>query len=442
MAGIFKACDIRGVFGDGLTENAAYQLGRALVLFLSCRSVVVGRDMRLHSDRLFAELVRGLTDQGADVVDLGLCSTPMSYFANGHLGADAGVMVTASHNSGEWNGFKLCQAQAIPISRDSGLEDIERIMTSGLDDEPLAENAGRVTSYDALPEYREHIRQFSDIRRPLKIAVDFANAMGLVEHQVLEDLIMYDSLFNELDGSFPGHEANPLLPETYAALQEKVRSGGYDFGLYYDGDADRAGFTDEKGDIISMDLVTALIAREILAKEKGLVLYDLRSSWATRELIEESGGEARMCRVGHAFIKEEMRKTNAVFAGELSGHYYFRENYYSESTSLAALLIANMVSASDVPLSDIVAPLRRYVSSGELNFEVDENSDVVFDRLKAVFPSDQLIELDGLSWVFEDWWFNVRVSNTEPVIRLNVEASTQAKMEAKRSQLQTLILGA
>lgn len=438
MAGIFKAYDIRGVVGETLFEETAYEIGRAFVTLLNCKKVVVGRDMRPHSAPLFEQLSRGLSDQGADVIDLGLCSTPMSYYANGLLGADAGIMLTASHNPGEWNGFKLCREQAIPISGDTGILDVERIVTEKAF-APKAEKAGTVSTYDIIPEYVAHIRRFADLRRPVKIAIDFANAMGLYENKVLEGLVEFDGICDELDGTFPNHEANPLLEETYEMLQEKMQQGVYDFGLYYDGDADRAGFTDEKGEVISMDMITALIAREILKMEKGIVFYDLRSSWATKEVIQECGGEPRMSRVGHAFIKQQMREANAVFAGELSGHYYFRENFFAESSSLAALFIANLVSASDQPLSEIVKPLKRYVGSGEINNRVSDPA-AVFARLRETYPADKMFELDGLSAEFDDWWFNVRSSNTEPLIRLNLEAKTAALMEEKRDELLSLIL--
>lgn len=437
MAGIYKAYDIRGIVGEELTEDTAYSIGRAFVTFLKCKKVAVGRDMRPHSDTLFEALSRGITEQGADVIDLGLCSTPMNYYANGKLGCDAGIMLTASHNPGEYNGFKLCREQAIPISGVSGIGDIERIVTEGSYADKAPE-PGQVTSYDIIPEYIEHIRSFANIKKPVKVCIDFANAMGLYENKVLEGLVEIDPLFDTLDGSFPNHEANPLVDETYESLQEKVRQGEYDFGLYYDGDADRAGFTDEKGNIIRMDMITALIAREILKQEKGTVFYDLRSSWATKEVIEENGGEPKMSRVGHAFIKQQMREAGAVFAGELSGHYYFRENYYAESSSLAALFIANLVSASDQPLSEIVAPLQRYVASGEINSRV-EDTEQVFVRLKEKFPEERMFALDGLSCEFDDWWFNVRSSNTEPLIRLNLEARTPELMEKKRDELLALI---
>jgi phosphomannomutase len=433
MAGIFKAYDIRGIYGDTLTDDIAYKIGRAFASFLKAKKVVVGRDMRPHSKPLFDAMARGLTEQGADVVDLGVCSTPMSYYGNGKLGADGSIIITASHNPGEWNGFKMCREQAIPISGATGIQDIERMVNEESYDAP-AEQPGRVSSYDIIPEYVAHIREFADLKRPVKVAIDYANGMGIVEGKVLEGLLEIDPLYDELDGSFPNHEANPLKLDTLEAIEKMVAEGSYDFGIAFDGDADRAGFIDEKGQIIPMDMITALIAQMMLQREKGQIFYDLRSSWAVKEVIEENGGTALMSRVGHAFIKQQMRDEDAVFAGELSGHYYFKENYFTESSALAALYVANMVSASDKPLSKLIAPIQRYFASGEINSEVAD-VEAVFERLKAKYGDGKMITLDGLSIEFNDWWFNVRPSNTEPLVRLNLEAKTREQMEERRDEV-------
>jgi phosphomannomutase len=439
MAGIFKAYDIRGIYGDTLTDEIAYKIGRAFATFLSSKKVIVGMDMRPHSEPLFKALARGLTEQGADVINIGLCSTPMSYFANGKLGGDGSIMITASHNPGEWNGFKLCREGATPISGATGIADIEQIVKSGTF-APPAEKPGSISECNIVPQYVAHIREFADIKRPLRVAVDFANAMGIYEAKVLEGLVEIDPLFETLDGTFPNHEANPLKLDTLEPLQEKVRKGGHDFGVAFDGDADRAGFVDERGEIIPMDIITALIAETILKKTKGPVFYDLRSSWAVREIIEESGGKPMMSRVGHAFIKKQMREAGAIFAGELSGHYYFRENYYAESSSLAALMIANLVSQSDKPLSAHVRPIQRYFGSGEINSEV-KDVQAVIEHLKQKYKDGRMIELDGLSIEFDDWWFNVRPSNTEPLVRLNLEAKKEDLMKEKRDEVLGIIRG-
>jgi len=433
MAGIFKSYDIRGIYGDSLTDDVAFKIGRALATFLKCRKAVVGRDMRPHSAPLFHALAKGLTMQGADVIDLGLCSTPMSYYANGLLGGDAGVMITASHNTGEWNGLKLSRKQAVPISGDTGIAELEKIVTNETFDPP-AKQTGCISHYDVIPEYTLHVKKLSHIKRPVKIAVDFANSMGIYEAKALEGLLSIDPLFDKLDGTFPNHEANPLKTETLAALQKKVRDGKYDFGVAFDGDADRAGFVDEKGEIIPMDMVTAIIAQDLLKKEKSAIFYDLRSSWAVKEVILENGGTPMMSRVGHSFIKQQMRENNAMFAGELSGHYYFRENFYTESSSMATICIANIASSTNKPISELVKPIQRYFASGEMNFTVTD-AKAVIEGLKAKYGNGKVSTLDGLSVEFSNWWFNVRASNTEPLIRLNLEAKTKPVMEKMRDEI-------
>jgi phosphomannomutase len=441
MASIFKAYDIRGIYGKTLNEDLARKIGRAFVTFLGCRKVVVGRDMRPHSEPLFQALAEGLTEQGADVIDLGLVSTPMTYYANGTLHADASIMLTASHNPGEWNGFKLCREQAIPISGATGIKDLERICLAG-SFAPAPARRGTVSHHDIVPAYVSHIRSFLDLRRPLKVAIDYANGMGIVEGQVLRgvDALAIDPLFDTLDGTFPNHEANPLHDETWDALRRKVKGGRYDLALYFDGDADRCGFMDEKGRVVTSDLITALVAEMILKREKGAAIYyDLRSSWAVKEVIEENGGRPFMSRVGHAFIKQQMRETDAIFAGELSGHYYFKENFYTESSALAAIFVANLLSQSSKPLSELVKPIQRYHASGEINSEVHDTG-AVLQRLRDRYAKHgRVIELDGFSVEFEDWWFNVRASNTEPLIRLNLEAKSEDQMRRHRDEILAII---
>jgi phosphomannomutase len=267
-----------------------------------------------------------------------------------------------------------------------------------------------------------------------------ANGMGILESTVFEGIIGIDPLFDTLDGTFPNHEANPLKEDTFEALQAMVRGGKYDFGVAFDGDADRAGFTDEKGEIVPMDMITALIARDVLTRQKGIIFYDLRSSWAVKEVIAENGGTPMMSRVGHAFIKQQMRDADAVFAGELSGHYYFRDNYYTESSALAVISVANIVSAAGCPLSELIRPIKRYFASGEINSEVEAPAAVI-DRIRTRYRDGRLFELDGVSVEFDDWWFNVRLSNTEPLVRLNLEAKTLANMQQKRDELLAQIRG-
>jgi len=441
MAGIFKAYDIRGIYPEQLNETIAEKIGRAVVVFLKAKKVVVGRDMRPHSVPLFHALVKGITEQGADVVDVGMCSTPMSYHANGKLGADASVMITASHNSAEWNGFKLCREQAIPLSGLTGIGDIEALVTK--DQWPAVSRKGTVSSYDISADYAKFLRSHSRVTRKLKVVVDYANAMGSAEIAGIEDLFDIVPLYKELDGTFPNHEANPLKQDTLTAIRAKVVEVGADFGAAFDGDADRCGFIDDKGQVIQMDLFTALIAEDILSeKAAGTVpiLYDLRSSWAVRESIAEHGGKPIMCRVGHAFIKAQMREYGAVFAGELSGHYYFKENYVAESQGLAMIKLANLICMKNKPVSELVAPLRKYFSSGEINSKVADVK-TILNKIRAKYSDGHMFELDGISSEYSNWWFNVRASNTEPLLRLIVEAKDKETMEEKRDALLALIRG-
>ncbi len=439
MAGIFKAYDIRGIYGTELTDEIAFKIGRAVATFLKPKTFVIGHDMRPHSIPVFEAMARGLTMQGVDVLNIGLASTPMSYYANGKLGADGSVIITASHNPGEWNGMKICRELAIPISGATGIADIERIVNEEDFDEPTA-TPGSISEYDIKPEYFEHIRSFAKIGKPIDVLIDYANGMGILEAGVFTDAMLnITPMYDELDGTFPNHEANPLALETLDAISAKLKEGDHAFGIAFDGDADRAGFLDENGDNVSMDIITALIAKSLLEKVPGAsVFYDLRSSWAVKEVIEENGGTAMMSRVGHAFIKAQMREADAVFAGELSGHYYFRDNYYTESSALAAIYVANLLSETGKPLSELVKPIRRYFASGEINSEVAD-VEAVFVRLNEKFADARIFQLDGNSYEYSDWWFNVRSSNTEPLVRLNLEAKTPEQMEERRDEILALI---
>ena len=440
--GIFKAYDIRGIYGQDLTDDIFYKIARAYAKFARVRKVVVARDCRTHSEPLFAAFANGLTDVGVDVIDIGRASTPMSYFANASLKADGSVMITASHNTKEWNGCKLCRANAVPISGATGIKDIERMVETG-DLGADAAVKGTVTQVDVSAQYAAHVREFAHLARPVHVAMDFANGMGIAESAAFAGTdLTYDSLYGEYDGDFPNHDANPLKTETLKDLQALIRAnpGKYAFGVAFDGDADRAGFLDEKGDIIPMDFMTALIAQDLLQSAPGAAcFYDLRSSKVAAEVIAAAGGKPMMSRVGHSFIKAQMRENDAIFAGELSGHYYFKANSTAESSSMATFALANIVSKSDKPLSELVAPLRKYAHSGEINSKVADAA-AVLARVKATFPDN--FELDGVSvdrWDAEGWWFNVRMSNTEPLVRLNLEAKTPDLMAAKRDEMLALI---
>jgi phosphomannomutase len=446
MAGIFKAYDIRGIYGDTLTDELFYKIARAYARFAGVKRVVVARDIRPHSEPLFAAFARGLTDAGSDVIDIGHASTPMSYFANGTLKADGSVMITASHNTKEWNGCKLCRANAVPISGATGIADIERMVMADDLGKPAAVK-GTITKVDILPQYAAHVREAAHLARPLHIACDFANGMGICEAASFKGSpLTYDGLYETFDGTFPNHAANPLETATLADLQALIRAnpGKYAFGVAFDGDADRAGFVDELGEIIPMDFITALVAEDLLATNKGAVcFYDLRSSKVAAETISAAGGRPMISRVGHSFIKEQMRQNDAIFAGELSGHYYFKANFTAESSSMATFALANIVSRADKPLSELVAPLRRYFQSGEINSRVARNPADVLAAIKAKYAGrGDLLELDGVTidaWERDGWWFNVRASNTEPLIRLNLEAKDKAQMEAMRDEVLAFI---
>ena len=446
---IFKAYDIRGVYGKELFDRDFYRIARAYARFCGFgggSKVVVARDCRKSSDALFEAFSQGLVDEGVNVVDIGLASTPMSYFANASLGADGSAMITASHNTKEWNGCKLCKANAVPISGATGLKDIERIVGE-IDAHEPPSGRGSIEKADVSKAYAAHVREFAHLARPLTVAMDFANGMGIAESAAFADSdLSYDSLFGDYDGDFPNHDANPLHVETLADLQALVRAnpGKYAFGVAFDGDADRAGFIDEKGDVIPMDFVTALVAKDLLAANPGAAcLYDLRSSKVCEETILAAGGKPVMSRVGHSFIKAQMRENDAIFAGELSGHYYFKANSTAESSSMATFALANIVSAADRPLSELVAPLRKYAQSGEINTRTTTPPAEVLERIRSRFAGKaRVFELDGVSvdaWETEGYWANVRMSNTEPLVRLNLEGKDKSIMEAKRDEYLALI---
>lgn len=433
---IFKSYDIRGIYPSQINEEIVEKIGKAFATYLNAKKIVIGYDMRAHSKSLFNSLADGIISTGADVINIGLCSTPMIYFANGTLKPDGSIMITASHNAGEWNGLKLCRDKAIPISGKTGIKDIEKIVTSS--GWKTSKTKGVVREYDISEAYGKHIRSFSKLTKKLKVVVDFGNAMGSMEIKGIRNLFEIIPLYEELDGSFPNHEANPLVTETLHELCCKVKETGADFGAAFDGDADRCGFVDNKGEIIPMDLFTGIIAEDILRDGPQTILYDLRSSRAVKECIEANGGKAIMCRVGHSFIKAQMRETNAIFAGELSGHYYFRENFVAESQALAFLKFANLICETGKTASELIAPLRKYYATGEINSEV-KNIKSIMNKIKQKYSDGKILELDGLTVEYDDWWFNVRTSNTEPLLRLNLEASTKANMEKKRNELLSLI---
>ncbi len=433
--GIFKAYDIRGLYPEELNEELAEKIGLAAGNFFGGKTIVVGRDMRRSGPALAEALIRGLTRAGKDVVDIGSVTTPMVTFAVARYGYDAGLMVTASHNPAKYNGIKLTAKGAEPVSYDTGINQIEEMVASG--NLPEAPTKGSVTSRDILADYIEHLLTAARDIRGLKVVIDAGNGMaGMLMPPLFEKLdCELVPLYFELDGTFPHHEANPLKPENIVDLQKKVVEVGADVGVAFDGDGDRVAFVDEHGEAISCDLITALIAREVLKDDPGAhIIYDLRSSWVVREEIEAAGGKPVISRVGHSFIKRMMRQKDAAFGGELSGHYYFRENFYCDSGAFALLKVLSLLSTAGKPLSELVRPLKRYYASGEINSEV-EDKDAKIEELARLYAAGEAHRLDGLTVEFRDWWFNVRPSNTEPVLRLVVEAKSRERMETMRDQL-------
>ncbi len=439
---IFKAYDIRGIYPIEINEDTVYNIGRAIVDYLKPKKIVIGRDIRNSSASLKDFLIKAFVDAGVEVIDIGIATTPMIYYASGKLEVDAGVVITASHNPAEYNGLKLCLKGAIPIGEGSGMEEIKNLAIEGNFEESLSK--GKFSEKPEFKkEYKEYIANFFKTGLgKKKIVIDFANAMGIEEKDILEnfsDEIEIKYLYDNFDGSFPNHEANPLKTETLKNLQEKVLEEKADLGIAYDGDADRVGFVDEKGEIVPMDYVTALISKEILKKNPGgSILIDLRSSNAVQEVIQEAGGVVAHCRVGHSLIKAQMRKEGAIFAGELSGHYFFEENFKAEMTVLAVIMILNLLNETGKTMSELTVDLKRYFHSGEINSEVKDSQEV-FRKLKEKYSTGKLNELDGVRIDFDDWWFNVRASNTEPKIRLNLEARTRELMEEKRDEVLGII---
>lgn len=438
---IFKAYDIRGVYPDDIDEDAAHRIGWAFATFLEAEAVLVGRDMRPSSPTLAEAFAGGVREAGADSVDLGLVSTDAAYFAAGRHDRPT-AMFTASHNPGAYNGVKLSRAGAGPVGRDTGLAEIRELAEGGV---RAVDAPGQARSLDVLEEFVEHLLGLVDVEemRPFTVAVDAANGMGgKVVPLVFERLpVRLVPLYFELDGTFPNHPADPIQPENLVDLQECVRSEGADVGMAFDGDADRVFLVDERAELVSGSLLTALVAARILEKHPGeTIIHNAICSRVVAEVIEAGGGKAVRSQVGHSFIKALMAETSALFAGEHSGHYYFRDNFRADSGLLAALYVLEAMSASDAPLSEVVAPLRRYAASGEVNSQVDDQEGTLERVAEAYSDADQ-DRLDGLTVSYPDWWFNLRPSNTEPLLRLNVEAETTELMEEKRDEILAMIRG-
>ena len=443
---IFKAYDIRGITPDQLDADVARAVGEAFAVFVAGlpggapRRVLVARDMRPSGVELAAAFADGVRAQGIDVVDLGLASTDLVYFAAGKLDAP-GAMFTASHNPAQYNGMKLCLAGARPIGEDSGLVDIKAMAAKGVPahDGPV----GGLESLDLLSEFAAHVRSFIDLDalRPLKVVADTANGMGgLVVPAVFAGLpIDLEVLYGELDGTFPNHPADPIQPENLRDLQARVVEVGADVGLAFDGDADRVFLIDETGSPLSGSATTAIVAAGVLEKNPGAtILHNCICSKAVPEVIRERGGTPVRTKVGHSFIKAVMAETGAAFGGEHSAHYYFRDNWRADSGSIAALMVLEQLGKAGVPLSELRRPFDRYAASGEINTKVDDPAAVI-EKVAAAYSSETQDRLDGLTVDLGDWWFNLRASNTEPLLRLNLEAPDAARCARHVDEVRALI---
>jgi len=438
---VFKAYDIRGIYPTEVDETLAERIGAAVARFLDPGGIVVSRDMRSSSDALTTAVIQGLLAAGCDVLDAGLLSTDANYFAIAYYHQGGGIQVTASHNPPEYNGFKISREQAIPLSYETGLANIERIALGP----PMrpAEKRGRVEHKDVVSDWNQHILAFVRRMEPLHVVIDAANGMaGKMLPPILAELpIQVTDLYFKLDGTFPHHQANPLKLENLEDLRKAVLEQGADLGVAFDGDADRCIFVDEQGNPVSSDLITALIAGRLLQRHRNAaVLYDIRSSRVVPEEVRKHGGVPVRERVGHSFMKATMRRRNALFGGELSGHFYWRENFYADSGVIAMIEMLNILSRERKPMSAVLAPLKRYCATGEINFDTDDKAAKIAELAEA-FRDGRPDTLDGLTVEYDDWWFNVRPSNTEPKLRLNLEANTLELMQEKKAEVIKVIEG-
>ena len=439
---IFKAYDVRGLYPSEVNEDAARLIGRGFVAYLDARRIAVSRDMRLSSPSVAAAFIDGAREQGADVVDYGMLGTDMMYFAVARDGHDGGAQITASHNPKEYNGIKLVRREAFPLSGDAGIGDIRDLIVENRLPAP-ARPRGNVSQMDVQADYVKHVMSFIDpsIIKPFNVVLDAGNGIaGMVAPKLFERLpCKTTELCFEVDGTFPNHEANPLIEENRRDIVERVMRDKADIGIAWDGDADRCFFIDGSGEFIAGDFVTALLAEAFLIKHPGAkVVYDVRASYAVKDIVAKYGGTALMNRVGHAFFKRRMREEGAIFGGEVTGHYYFRDNFYADNGFIPALLILELMSRKGQTLRELLTPLReKYFISGEINTRVSDmrTQQEKIDGLAAKYSTGNVYMLDGVSAEFADWHFNVRASNTEPMLRLNLEATTAELMERRRDEV-------
>ena len=443
---IFKAYDVRGLYPSEINEEAARLIGRGFVAYLNAKRIAVSRDMRLSSPSVAQAFIDGATEQGADVVDYGMMGTDMLYFAVATDGHDGGVQITASHNPKEYNGIKMVRQGAFPLSGEAGIGEIRDMVNGGTLPPPAAVR-GTVTTKNVVDAYVEKVLSFIDISKikPFNVVLDAGNGIAGMVAPLLFDRLPVETtkLCFEVDGTFPNHEANPLIEENRADIVARVKQDGADIGIAWDGDADRCFFIDGSGEFIAGDFVTALLAESFLLKHPGAkIVYDLRASYAVKDTAAKYGGTALMNRVGHAFFKQRMREEDAIFGGEVTGHYYFRDYFFADNGFIPALLILELMSIKGQTLRELLAPLReKYFISGEINTKLKDMGQIPakLDMLSAKYTDGKVYTLDGVSAEYPDWHFNVRASNTEPMLRLNLEATTQEKMEQKRDEVLALI---
>ncbi len=440
---IFKAYDVRGIYGQNLTDEAAYRIGRAAAQYLNVPEIAVGRDMRVSSPQLADALLLGIIDEGVNATDLGMTTTDGLYFAVGKFNYPAGVMITAAHNPGEYNGMKFGREQAFPISLETGLANIRDLAVRG--DFYERASKGQIVQHGITDEYVAHALSFIDVSqiKPLKVVIDAGNGMaGMMIPRVFQHLpCELVPLYFELDGTFPNHPASPIEPENMVDVQKKVRELGADLGAAFDGDADRMFPVDEHGNLVDGSMVTAVVSNSLLRKYPGsTILYNLIVSKSVPELINKLGGTAVRSRVGHSYIKAEMRNINAIFGGEHSGHFFFRDNWFADSGLIAFLIMLELVSVEGKSLSELIQPLDHGVRSGEINSKVSDVEGKLHALEEHFGKGAQSVDhMDGITIDFGDWWFNVRPSNTEPLLRLNVEANNRALMEQKRDEFLAFI---
>lgn len=443
--GAFHAYDIRGIYNKDFNKDDAYKIGYFLVELLNTQKVLVGRDARVSSDEIFEYLAKGITDAGADVYDVGLATTPMVYYSTAKYEFNASVQITASHNSKEYNGMKVSHKNALPVGYDTGLKQIEQRIKEGA---PIvkSQTPGEVKQLEVRGEYLSFLKKYVADYSNLRIGIDCSNGMAaLLIKELLGDTPMY--IYDELDGTFPNHEANPLVPENVVDLQNLVKNEKCDIGVIFDGDADRVMFVDENGRFISPDLMIALLGHYFLEEkgEKGLVLQDIRTSKAVGEYLKPLGGEMRTWRVGRAFAAHKLREIGGIYGGELAGHYYFRDFYYSDSGLMACLIILDVIARfkkEGLTLSQLISRIETYANSGEINFRIERKKDAmdaVRDHFTSLERPTASFDFDGYRVEFPDWWFNIRPSNTEPYLRFIAEAKTKDMLDEKVAKVKEIV---